>query len=242
MAQAQGTTNKLFSNTFGATALDLIDDFKSVDEIAYTPIDDLASYVNEHGKNHFVDPLALAKEIQKAARSSYRLPAAVQDSVNQVLAMQANTIRFYEKQLNNTDKLLETQMTAIPCTLTSIPGIGPVYAAGLLAEIGDVNRFESEAALAKYTGLVWSENQSGKFKAESTHLIHSGDRFLRYYFCQAANKVRQHEPDYQQYYISKYKETNQSPHKRALVLTARKLLRLVYALLRDNRIYTPPVR
>ena len=83
------------SNLFGATALDLVNDFESVDEIAYTPLEELAEFLNQHGKAHFVDPEALAKEIQKAARSSYRLPKAIQNSVNQVLAMQAQTIRLY---------------------------------------------------------------------------------------------------------------------------------------------------
>ena len=77
------------SDLFGATALDLVNEFESVDKIAYTPLEELAEFLNQHGKGHFVDPEALAKEIQKAARSSYRLPKAIQDSVNQVLAMQA---------------------------------------------------------------------------------------------------------------------------------------------------------
>ncbi|QUH19471.1 transposase [Alkaliphilus sp. B6464] len=38
----------------------------------------------------------------------------------------------------------------IPNTLRTIPGIGPVYAAGLLAEISDINRFEGQASLTKY--------------------------------------------------------------------------------------------
>ncbi|MED2785304.1 transposase [Bacillus thuringiensis] len=37
--------------------------------------------------------------------------------------------------------------------LTSVPGIGVVYAAGIIAEVGQIERFENEAQLAKYTGL-----------------------------------------------------------------------------------------
>jgi len=242
MAQLDGTQDSLFSNLFGATAMDFVDDFESVDQIAYTPLEELVEYLKIHGKNHFVDPEALAKDIKKAARTSYRLPKALQDSVNEVLAMQCNTIRFYEKQLKEVDKVIERQMDAIPNTLQSIPGIGPVYAAGLIAEIGDVKRFENEAALAKYAGLTWKKHQSGKFEADSTHLIQGGNRFLRYYFCQAANKVRQHDPDYQAFYNKKLRETKSTPHKRALVLTARKLVRLVYVLLRDQKLYQLRIR
>lgn len=242
MAQAQGSSDKLFSNTFGATAMDLLDDFESVDQIAYTPLEELSSYLIEHSKNHFAEPEEMAQAIQKAARTSYRLPKAVQDSVNQVLAMQTNTIRFYEDQLKEIDRVIERQVKGIPCTLQSIPGIGPVYAAGLIAEIGDVHRFDNEAALAKYSGLAWIKHQSGKFEAEKTHLIPGGNRFLRYYFCQAADRVRQHDSEYQLYYRNKYNEARQTPHKRALVLTARKLVRLVFALLKDQRLYQPNIR
>ena len=61
-------------------------------------------------------------------------------------------------------------MTAIPCTLTSIPGIGPVYAAGLMAEIGDVECFKNEAALAKYAGLLSSRLRYKKRHSNSLSL------------------------------------------------------------------------
>jgi transposase len=225
------------SNNFGTTAIELVNEFESVDEIAYTPLEELASFLNQKGKSHFVDPQALAAEIQKAARSSYRLPKAIQDSVNQVLGMQAQTIHFYAKQLKDYDKLIKAQMTGIPNTLTSIKGIGPVYAAGILAEIGDVTRFKDQAALANYAGLSWSRHQSGKFEAEQTHLVHSGNRYLRYYLIEATNHVRKHDPEIKAYYERKFNETPRTKSKRALVLTARKFVRVVYALLRDNRIH-----
>lgn len=236
-AQIQSGSQGIFSDTFGNTALQLMEDFESVDEIAYCPLEKLVDFLVEHSKNHFNEPEELAKELKKAAKSSYRLPKTVNNSINQVMAMQINTIRFLEKQLKETDKFVEKQMTAIPCTLTSIPGIGLVYAAGLISEIGDVKRFKNDAALAKYAGLTWTKRQSGKFEADYTPLIQGGNKFLRYYFCQAANMVRLHDPDYSSFYQSKLRECKSSPHKRALVLTARKLVRLVYALLRDQRLY-----
>jgi transposase len=124
--------------------------------------------------------------------------------------------------------------------LASIKGVGPVYSAGIIAEIGDIHRFSNQAALAKYAGLAWSRHQSGEFDADHTSLILSGNHFLRYYLIEAANKVRLYDPDYAAFYNQKYSETKITPHKRALVLTARKFVRLVYALLRDNKFYIPP--
>jgi hypothetical protein len=51
-----------------------------------------------------------------------------------------------------------------------------------------------------------------------------------------------HDPEFKRFYELKYHETPKTPHKRALVLTARKLVRLVDALLRSNRLYIQPAR
>ena len=63
------------------------------------------------------------------------------------------------------DKAIEQQFEIIPNTLTSIPGIGKVYSAGIIAEIGDIHRFDSQASVAKFAGLVWTQHQSGGFRS-----------------------------------------------------------------------------
>jgi hypothetical protein len=45
------------------------------------------------------------------------------------------------------------------------------------------------------------------------------------------------DTEYKRFYDRKYKEVNKYQHKRALALTARKFVRLVFTLLKDNRIY-----
>lgn len=231
----------LFSDNFGATSMALIERYETVDDIAYAPIDELVSFLNDHGKGKFADPDELARTIQVAAHASYRLPKTVLGSVNQMLALCARTIRFYEGQLRDYDKAIADLVSLIPNPLISIKGVGPVYSAGILSEVGDIHRFDNQGALAKYAGLVWSRNQSGEFDSDHTNMIHSGNRYLRYYLIEAANKVRMHDPDYSAFYQAKFAETKTTPHKRAIVLTARKFVRLVFALLRDNKLYTPPL-
>ena len=230
----------IFSDKFGATSTAIIEDFFSVDDIAYMDVDKLAEFLNKKSKGHFADPHELAETIKKAARSSYRLPKTVNDSVNQVLAVSLVAIKALKKQLETLDKAIETQFALIPNTLQSIKGVGPVYAAGIVAEIGNIKRFLNHAALAKFASLAWSEHQSGQFKAENTHMIRSGNRYLKYYLIEAANKVRVNDPEFKRFYELKYAKTPKTPHKRALALTARKFVRLVYALLHSNRLYTPP--
>ena len=230
--------NPDFKNT-SATMLNLVSDFESVDDLANVPLEDLSAYIEKSGRGRFADPEAVAKQIHAAAKGSYRLPKTINDSVNQAMSASIATMRAMEVQIKTLEKAIEQQFQIIPNTLTSIPGIGPVYSAGIIAEIGDIHRFESQASVAKYAGLVWSQHQSGDFEAERTHLIKSGNRFLRYYLLEAANSVRRCDSEFKRYYDLKFKEVNVGQHKRALALTARKLVRLVFRLLKDNRLYIP---
>lgn len=84
--------------------------------------------------------------------------------------------------------------------LKSIPGIGPVWASGMLSEIGDITAFHSSDALAKYAGLYWLKNDSGDFISEDNQVSKVGNPYLRYYLGEAANSVRKHVPEYTEYY------------------------------------------
>ncbi len=222
-----------------ATTIALMERFETVDDLANADLEELTAFIDETGRN-FADPVAKAKAIRVAARDSYRLPITVNNSVNQAMAVSIASMRALEKQVKVLDKAIEQQFEIIPNTLTSIPGIGKVYSAGIIAEIGDIHRFNSQASVAKFAGLVWHRNQSGDFEAEHSQMIKSGNRYLRYYLLEAANSVRRCDSEFRRYYDLKFKEVNKYQHKRALALTARKLVRLVFRLLKDNRLYIPP--
>lgn len=134
------TQEKVFSDTFSTTALAVYDEFESAEALADMDLHELTAFIMEKGKNRFPNPNAVAKAIQKAARSSYRLPKTVNDSVNQVLSISITSIKALEAQIKEFDKAIATQMELLPNVLISIPGIGPVFSAGIMAEIGDINR------------------------------------------------------------------------------------------------------
>ena len=223
-----------------ATTIALMERFETVDDLANADLDELTAFIAETGRGRFADPDAAAKAVQAAARGSYRLPKTVNDTVNQAMAVSIASMRALKEQVKVLDKAIEQQFEIIPNTLTSIPGIGKVYSAGIIAEIGDIHRFDSQASVAKFAGLVWHRNQSGDFEAEHSQMIKSGNRYLRYYLLEAANSVRRCDSEFRRYYDLKFKEVNKYQHKRALALTARKLVRLVFRLLKDNRLYIPP--
>jgi len=219
--------------------MDLFLEHFSIEEISSMEVDSLAAFLQEKGKNRFPDPQQVAKSIQKAARSSYRLSKCIEDSVDILLAVSIETIRSLKAQIKELDRAIEKLLDGIPNTLKTIPGIGPVFSAGILAETGDINRFKDQASLAKYAGLTWRRHQSGDFEAGETKRIRSGNQYLRYYLIEAANSVKNYEPEFKTYYQKKYREVPKHQHKRALVLTARKLVRLIDALLRNDQVYTP---
>ena len=217
----------------------LMEHFETVDDLANTDLDELTDFIAQAGRGRFVDPDATARAVRAAAKGSYRLPKTVNDTVNQAMSVSIASMRALKEQVKVLDKAIEQQFEIIPNTLTSIPGIGKVYSAGIIAEIGDIHRFDSQASVAKFAGLVWTQHQSGEFEAEHSRMIKSGNRYLRYYLLEAANSVRRCDSEFRRYYDLKFKEVNKYQHKRALALTARKLVRLVFRLLKDNRLYIP---
>lgn len=90
------------------------------------------------------------------------------------------------------DKATEQFVVVIPeyQYLTSVPGIGKVHAAGLIAEIGQIERFEDQTKLAKYAGLCWKGKQSVNYRSQNTPLTKQRSRYFRYYLVEASNSVK----------------------------------------------------
>lgn len=169
--------DKDIQNT-SATTIALMERFETVDDLANTDLEELTAFIDEKGRN-FADPAAKANAIRSAARDSYRLPVTVNNSVNQAMAVSIASMRALEKQVKVLDKAIEHQFEILPNTLTSIPGIGKVYSAGIIAELGDIRRFNSQASVAKFARpCLDTAFQSGEFEAEHSRMIKSGNRYL----------------------------------------------------------------
>lgn len=228
---------KPFSNTFGNTSVSFILEDFFIDELAEKPLEELVEYVSKHGKNGFADPTAVAEALKQIARESYRIRPALASSVNLILTSTLANIRALEKSIKQVNNAIEEELKAFPNTLDSVPGLGPVMSAGIFAEIGNINKFPSHNALAKFAGLTWRQNSSGDFAAEITRMTKTGNQYLRYYLIEAANLLRMHNKEYSDYYSKKLLEVTKHRHKRALALTARKLVRLLFFLLKNNKLY-----
>ena len=233
-----------FSDMFGATASAFLEEYLSPDQIAESSIEDLMNFISVKGKNHTKNPEDKASTLQKAVSSSYRLEQTAYESINIAIASSLNTIRFHQNQLKDIDKAILRTVNGLDTNtyniLLSIRGIGKVYAAGIMAEIGNIERFQHNSKLAKYSGLYWKRNQSGEYDSEDKKSSKKSNKYLRYYLIEATNScVMQGFPFIKDFYKSKYDEVTKHQHKRALVLSARKLERLIFGLLRKNQYYKP---
>ncbi len=229
-----------FSDLFGAASRAVLQEFASMEEVAAMPFDELVAWLDEYGKRRFPDPADNAKRLQRIANDSYPLSETLQPSINLVLSLNFKNISNLEALIKRLDTAIAEQLETIPNTLKTIPGFGPVFVAGIMSEIGGVERFDNnEAKVAKFAGFKWRKSGSAEFQAEETHLTRTGNSYLRYYFCEAAFSVQRCDSEYGTFFQRKFKEARTHRHKRAIVLTARKLVRLVVRLLATNQPYQP---
>jgi len=117
--------------------------------------------------------------------------------------------------------------------LMSIPGIGRAFALLVVSEIDDVARFRTDKKLHAYAGLVPSTYSSG---GHSFHgrIIKSGNKYLRWAMVEAVWPAIQKDVGLNQYYQRIARRKGANPAK---VATARRLLTIVYRVLKENREY-----
>jgi hypothetical protein len=232
---------KFTSDKWSQTAISVLEEFSSPDEIINTSLVDLVDFIIKVSKNRFSDPEDIAKSLKKAAKASYRLDRTAYEPINHAIASSLVVIRTYEAEIKKINKSIEILLKGFAVneytSLRSIPGIGQVYAAGIISEIGSIHQFNNEASLAKYAGITWRKNQSGNFEADDTSMTKTGNHYLRYYLIEAANLVKNYVPAFNDYYHKKFNEVTKHQHKRALALTARKLIRLIYGLMSKGQLF-----
>jgi transposase len=224
-------------------------------------VEDLAVQLHELSRHRLTDPLQSAKQFQEALHESFSVPKELEPTIQFALDRLIAVIRNLEDQI----KSVEGEITALVkndypevAWLRSIPGIGLIFASGIAAEIGNLQRFferlrwdkkrkcyhrrsarHVEDAVAKFAGLWWPENASGDFVAEEKPLSKRGNAYLRYYILQAADRMRLFIPSYSAYYSKKFIQATKHHHKRAVVLTGRKAVGLIVGLLHHHEFYRP---
>ena len=151
---------KLFSNVFVESSKALLQQAVSAQEFAEFDLQELAEVLAEKSRGRFGEEKA--KQIQDKARQSIGVSFLVDAARIEMRCLLAQ-LELVEEQIAKVDEAAEALMAEIPQHITSIPGVGAVTGAAILAEIGDIHCFESEDKLVAYAGIDASVHDSGQF-------------------------------------------------------------------------------
>ena len=123
--------------------------------------------------------------------------------------------------------------------ILEISGIGKNTLSGILAEMGDISRFDDVKEIQKISGLGLVACSSGKHKGE-TKISHRGRKRLRYWLFQAAKSAVAHAKEFKELHMY-YTTRADNPLKKmqSLIVIACKLLRIMYTILKNGTVYDP---
>lgn len=124
--------------------------------------------------------------------------------------------------------------------LKSIPGIGDNLAARIIAEIGDISRFEKYTQLIAYVGIDPRINESGQDDGKHLHITKKGNKRLRcllFLAVTCAIRLKRDDNKIRDYYIKKMQQSNPMSSKAAKIACANKLVRIIYNMCKNGTVY-----
>jgi transposase len=222
----------LFSNVFVQSSRAILREAVSAQEFADFDLQELTAILSKASRRRF--DVTKALQIQEQARQSIGI-GFLTDAVHVEMRCLLAQIDLLEEQQAEVEKALEELMESIPQYITTIPGIALPTGAAILAEIGDVSRFENEDKLIAYAGIDATVHQSGQFNATEMHMSKRGSPYLRLALWQAASMAIWHNDELKAYYQKKRKEGK--AHGTAVGAVCRKLLTRIYVILKEKRPY-----
>lgn len=222
----------LFSDVFIATSRQLLRTATSAEEFAGFDLDELAELLRRSSRGRFGQEKA--QVIQMAARNSLVL-SSLGPTASLELRWLLDQIEFLEKQIAQVEAAIEELMDAQEQHLTTIKGIGAVLAATILAEIGDIHRFNRLESLVAYAGIDPAVYSSGEFTGTQAKLSKRGSPYLRRALWLAATSARRFNPDLREYFERKIRAGK--PYGVVMSAISRKLLARIYVVLKENRPY-----
>ena len=225
---------KQFSSLWLSTSMGILEKYLTPENIENAPIDELFEIIKDKSHNRLTRAKAIS--IKEAAADTFGIKIA-QDAFSFQLKQLIDRMNFLDKQIEALDCQILEYYEKFDCYLHTIPGIGMIAAATILAEIGDINRFKSSSALVAFAGIDPTVRQSGEFSSTHNHMSKRGSPYLRHAIFLAATTCSFHNSPLNAYY--KKKRDQGKHHLTATGAVARKLTSVIYAVLRDSKPYEP---
>lgn len=181
-------------------------------------------------------PAMAATAVEAAHGQTVTLPGEARTAV--LIAGLARRLLELDREIKDTDKLITTVFRAHPdaAIIESLPGLGPILGAEFLtATSGDMANFASSGRLASYAGLVPVPQDSGRVSGNLRRPKRYNRRLRRVFYMAAFASLRVEGPS-RTFYQRKRRE--RMLHTQALLALARRLVDVLWALLRDRRLFT----
>ena len=219
---------------FGTTSMGILEKYLTPENIENAPIDELFEIIKDKSHNRLTKAKAIS--IKEAAADTFGIKIA-QDAFSFQLKQLIDRMNFLDKQIEALDIEIMKYYEQFDCYLHTIPGIGIIGAATILAEIGDISMFKNSSALVAFAGIDPTVRQSGEFNSTHNHMSKRGSPYLRHAIFLAATTCSFHNSPLNAYY--KKKRDQGKHHLTATGAVARKLTTVIYAVLRDSKPYEP---
>ena len=225
---------KQFSSLWLSTSMGILEKYLTPENIENAPIDELFEIIKDKSHNKLTIQKAIS--IKEAAADTFGIKIA-QDAFSFQLKQLIDRMNFLDKQIEALDIEIMKYYEQFDCYLHTIPGIGIIGAATILAEIGDISRFKNSSALVAFAGIDPTVRQSGEFNSTHNHMSKRGSPYLRHAIFLAATTCSFHNSPLNAYY--KKKRDQGKHHLTATGAVARKLTTVIYAVLQDGKPYEP---
>jgi len=222
----------IFSDVFIASSRALLKEAVSAADFAAFDLAELTRLLHSASRGRLGEEKA--RRLHEKAADSLGL-AFLSATARVKISFLLEQVDLFERQVKEVEIAITRLMEQEPQQLTTIKGIGPVLAATLLAEIGDIHRFTSLESLVAYAGIDPGVFESGEFTGRKQHISKRGSPYLRRALWLAAHSTRRWNTDLDAYFQRKI--TEGKPYKVAMIALCRKLLARVYVVLKENRPY-----
>lgn len=237
--------NKVFSELTSKSSLVFFEKYPSPNLLKDLTSDDLSTFFKENTNSRFYNKFAngimeLIKEYE-IYKNDY------QEQRNCIIKLLIQQLNENTKRINDLEKSICNIYDKIGKKLHTIPGFTKVYAACILAEIGNIHRFSDSGKLARYAGIAPIENSSG---GKDNHLSNDyGNRnlnkLLYYAVClslscgkTSGENIKANNPIFKEYYDRKISE-GKTKHQ-AIICIMRRLNNIIYKILKEDKEYQSP--
>lgn len=221
---------KLVPTIHMASIYAMLYEFPSAKAIASAHLTKLSNLLHEASRGRYGKDTAITfKEAAKQSIGS-SMPAKSLE-----LRHTISLIRELDSEIEEIESEINSIMSEINSPILSIPGISFRMGAMILAEIGDINRFDSPDKILAYAGLSPSTYQSGKLTSSYSHMEKRGSKYLRYALFNATKFVCNWDPTFAAYLAKKRAEGKH--YNVAISHAAKKLVRVIFQLEKTSNTY-----